>query len=72
MAIHFNNTPHLITDFSFICIEAVSVNQVLETKNWIAFYLNVRYFQWYTQLFTLQPHGLNKRQEYKSKRIHYN
>ena len=24
VAIHFNNTPHLITDFSFICIEAVS------------------------------------------------
>ena len=42
VAIHFNNTPHLITDFSFICIEAVSGDHSKQKIGSI--YLSVRHF----------------------------
>ena len=68
VAVHFNEAPHTFSDFSFICIEAITcadhnIDEVLTNRE----------AYWTAQLFTLNPFGLNKRQEYKSKnRIQYN
>ena len=66
VASHFNDSPHSLTDFSFICIESVLNTQHTDDI------LTHREAYWTAQLFTLHPHGLNKRREYKSKnRIQY-
>ena len=66
VAIHFNASPHNLSDFSFICIESI-----ISLENIDRILLN-REAYWCSQLFTWQPHGLNKRQELNSKnRIHY-
>lgn len=68
VAVHFNEAPHTFSDFSFTCIEAITcvdhnIDQVLINRE----------AYWTAQLFTLNPFGLNKRQERKSKnRIQYN
>ena len=66
-AIHFNASEHSLGDFSFIAIEQIAMqdntDRILLTRE--AF--------WSSQLCTLTPHGLNKRQEFNSsKRIVYN
>ena len=70
LAIHFNCFHHEIHQISFIIIE-----QILNHKNstHLEQLLLTREAYWTSQLFTLQPHGLNKRREFKSKnRICYN
>ena len=68
VAIHFNETPHDLLDFKFMCIEGITrENSNLENI------LIKREAYWTSQLCTLVPYGLNKRCEHKSKnRIHYN
>ena len=67
VAIHFNEISHQLSDFSFICLESIH-----NTENTDQILLN-REAYWSSQLFTWQPHGLNKRQEFKStNRINYN
>lgn len=68
VATHFNTLPHTFEDLKFICIEGItSANNNLDNA------LIKREAYWTAQLFTLLPHGLNKRREYKSKnRIHFN
>ena len=66
VAIHFNNTPHKLRDFSFLVIESLKNLDNIEQD------LLTREAYWCTQLFTFQPYGLNKRLESNSKnRIHY-
>ena len=70
VAVHFNNTPHSLQEFSFQCIDQIThtnpqvgIDKLLITKE----------AYWSAQLFTLSPHGLNKRYEFHSKnRIHFN
>ena len=71
VAVHFNKTPHNLSDFSFQCIDQVqatvnnscNIDKLLITKE----------AYWSAQLFSLAPFGLNKRQEFHSKnRINYN
>ena len=66
VAIHYNEIPHKLSDFSFICIE------FLNTENIDQILLN-REAYWCAQLFTWQLYGLNKILEFKSsRRINYN
>ena len=68
VAIHFNNSPHSLSDFSFMCIEAITDTPIQSMDS----VLLTREAYWSAQLFTLKPFGLNKRQEYKSsKRINF-
>lgn len=67
VASHFNDTPHVLSDFEFIVIEKIRNNVNKEDT------LLTREAYWAAQLCTLQPNGLNKRCEYRSKRrIRYN
>jgi len=69
LAIHFNNSEHDISQITFIIIEQIRsfvnslhLDQLLLTRE----------AYWTAQLFTLHPHGLNKRREFRSKhRINY-
>ena len=71
LAAHFNSSEHDISQICFILIEQIRsfqnslhLDQLLLTREayWTA-----------AQLFTLNPHGLNKRREFRSKhRINYN
>jgi hypothetical protein len=54
VAIHFNASPHHLSDFSFICIE-----YIISLENLDRILLN-REAYWCSQLFTWQPHGLNR------------
>jgi hypothetical protein len=66
VAIHYNSSPHQLSEFSFICIEQINDLDNTDAK------LLSREAYWATQLRTLRPNGLNKRQEFKSKRrIHF-
>ena len=67
VAIHFNRSLHNFLDLEFIGIEAIYSN-----TNTNSILLSREAF-WSSQLCTLSPHGLNKRQEFNSKkRIRYN
>ena len=67
VAIHFNNTPHTLSDFNFIVIE-----KLMNTHGDLDANLLKREAYWAAQLHTLQPHGLNKRCEFRSQhRINY-
>ena len=64
IAVHFNKIPHTLDDFSFQCIDQVQascnsdeIDRLLITKE----------AYWSAQLFSLAPHGLNKRKEFHSK-----
>ena len=68
VAVHFNSTPHSLQDFSFQCIDQINQDCAEFDK-----FLITKEAYWSAQLFTLSPHGLNKRQEFHSKhRIHFN
>ena len=68
VAVHFNSTPHSLQDFSFQCIDQINQDCAEVDK-----FLITKEAYWSAQLFTLSPHGLNKRQEFHSKhRIHFN
>ena len=70
LAVHFNCTKHQISEISFIVIEkiiaqgdAAHIDRLLLTRE----------AYWTAQLCTLNPHGLNKRREFRSKnRVRYN
>ena len=69
LAVHYNSSQHDISQIRFIVIE-----QIVSFKN--ALHLDqlllTREAYWMTQLFTLNPHGLNKRREFRAKnRINY-
>ena len=65
---HFNRTPHVLSDFTFQCIDQIQTITSENTDN----LLITKEAYWSAQLFTLSPFGLNKRQEFHSKnRIHY-
>jgi len=71
VAVHFNRTPHDLNDFSFQCIDQVQINA--NNTNNIEKLLITKEAYWSAQLFSLAPFGLNKRQEFHSKkRINYN
>ena len=68
--VHYNSFEHQICQISFIVIE-----QIVNHRNGIHLQqlLLTRDAYWTLQLFSLHPHGLNKRREFKSKnRICYN
>ena len=69
LAVHYNSSQHDISQINFIIIEQITsfqnplhLDQLLLTRE----------AYWMTQLFTLNPQGLNKRREFLSKnRINY-
>jgi len=70
VAIHFNRIPHTLGDFSFQRIDQV---QAPNNSEEIDRLLITKEAYWSAQLFSLAPHGLNKRSEFHSKnRICYN
>ena len=62
LAIHFNKFPHNLSDFNFIVIE-----KIMNTDGDLDNTLLKREGYWAAQLRTLQPFGLNKRCEFRSK-----
>ena len=71
VAVHFNKTPHDLSDFSFQCIDQVqtTVNNSYNIEKLLIF----KEAYWSAQLFSLAPFGLNKRQEFHlKKRTNYN
>ena len=71
VAVHFNKTPHDLSDFSFQCIDQVQA--VVNNSCNIEKHLITKEEYWSAQLFSLAPFGLNKRQEFHLKnRINYN
>ena len=68
--IHFNNSPHALSDFSLQCINQVFVTDSTENLDKL---LITKEAYWSVQLFSLAPFGLKKRQEFhSSNRITYN
>jgi len=68
VAIHFNRTQHVLSDFTFQCIDQIQTSTSENTEH----LLITKEAHWSAQLFSLSPFGLNKRQEFHSKnRIHY-
>ena len=66
VAVHFNETPHDLSDFSFQCIDQVQVTADNSTNTENVLITKEGY--WNAQLFSLAPFGLNKRQEFHSKK----
>ena len=70
LAVHYNSSEHGISQISFIVIEQISAFQ---NHLHLEQLLLTREAYWTPQLFTLNPHGLNKRREFRFKnRINYN
>ena len=70
VAVHFNKTSHILDDFSFQCIDQV---QAPNNSDEFDRLLITKEAYWSAQLFSLAPHGLNKRKEFHSRnRICYN
>ena len=70
LAVHFNCNQHEISEINFIVIERI-------TSQGDAAYIDrlflTREAYWTAQLCTVNPHGLNKRREFRSKnRVRYN
>ena len=63
LAIHFNDSEHEISQINFIIIEQI---RSFENSSHLERLLLTRTY-WTAQLFTLNPHGLNKRREFRSK-----
>ena len=57
---YFNKTPHILSDFSFQCIDQV---QAFSDSDRIDKLLITKEAYWSAQLFPLVPFGLNKRQK---------
>ena len=69
LAIDFNDSAHEISQINFIFIEQI---RSFENSSHLERLLIIREASWTAQLFTLNPHGLNKRREFRSKhRINY-
>ena len=70
LAVHFDCTQHVISEISFIVIEKITSQG---DATYIDKLLLTREAYWTAQLCTLNPHGLNKRREFRSKnRVRYN
>ena len=71
LAIHFNDSEHEISQINFIIIEQV---RSFENSSHLEQLLLTRKTYCTVQLFALNPQGLNKRQEFRSKHhiIYYN
>ena len=70
LAVHYNSFEHQICQISFIIIEQIENHK---NATHLEQLLLTREAYWTSQLFSLYPHGLNKRREFKSKnRICYN
>ena len=69
LAAHYNSSQHDISQMRFIVIEQiVSFQNPLHLDQ----LLLTREAYWMTQLFTLNPHGLDKRRKFRPKnRINY-
>ena len=66
---HYNNSEHEISQINFIIIEQI---RSFENSLHLEQLLLTREAYWTAQLFTLNPHALNKRRESRSKhRINY-
>ena len=61
VAIHFTRIPHTIGDFLFQCNDQVQAPSGSEKIDWL---LITKQAYWSAQLFSLAPHGLNKRKEF--------
>ena len=69
LAIHFDNSEHEISQINFIIIEQI---RSFENSLHLEQLLVTREAYWTAQLFTLNPHVLNKRREFRSRhRINY-
>ena len=66
VAVHFNKTPHDLSDFSFQCIDQVQSN--VNNSRDIKKLLITKEAYWSSQLFSLAPFGLNKCQEFHLKK----
>ena len=64
LAIHFNDSEHEISQINFIIIEQI---RSFENSLHLERLLLAREAYWTAQLFTLNPYGLNKRREFRSK-----
>ena len=64
LAVHYDSSEHDISQIRFIIIEK---NISFQTALHLDQLLLTREAYWLTQLFTLNPHGLNKRREFCSK-----
>ena len=72
LAIHYNNSEHEISQINFIIIEQIRQIRSFENSLHLEQLLLTREAYWTAQLITLNPHGLNKRRESRSKhRINY-
>jgi len=66
-----NRTPHDLNNFSFQCIDQVQITA--NNSSNIEKLLITKEAYWSAQLFSLAPFGLNKCQEFHSKkRINFN
>ena len=61
VAIHFTRIPHTIGDFLFQCNDQVQAPSGSEKIDRL---LITKQAYWSAQLFSLAPHGLNKRKEF--------
>jgi len=69
LALHFNNSEQEISQINFIIIKQI---RSFENSLHLEQLLLTREASWTAQLFTLNPYGLNKRREFRSKhRINY-
>ena len=70
LAVHFNCIEHEISEISLTVIEKItSQGDAAHIDRWLL----TREAYWTAQLCTLNPHGLNKRCEFRSKnRVRYN
>ena len=64
LAIHFDDSEHEISQINFIIIEQI---RSFENSSHLERLLLTWEAYWTAQLFTLNPHGLNKRREFRSK-----
>ena len=64
VAVHYNKSLHVLKDFTFQCIDQVESASAAENLDRL---LITKEAYWSTQLFSLAPYGLNKRQEFHSK-----
>ena len=63
VALHFNRTPHILSDFTFPCIDQIQTNTSQDTQK----LLITKDAYWSARLLPLSHFGLNKRQEFHSK-----
>ena len=61
VAIHFTRIPHTVGDFLFQCNDQVQAPSGSEKIDRL---LITKQAYWSAQLFSLAPHGLNKRKEF--------